>query len=302
MRRRILLLLSAAIVLAASVLAPAGQAARATAASTQTVTVRYGPWTIPAGSMERPGQIANNLSAIGKPCASCDIVGEKPDLVYADGSSATMDTGPMLHHFVISNLAARDAVCPASPLGDRIWASGDERTEKSFPDGYGLPVKNADRWMLLTDLMNYSSSPKTVYISVTYTIEGAATTTPVRSLWLDVGGCLSSYYSVPAGPSARSWRWTATTGGRLVFANGHQHNGGVHVTATDETTRTTLCDSPATYDTMGGMRTIVAMGVCTGDPIATVRLGDRISVTSYYDSPTAQSGVMGIMHAYLTTG
>ncbi|MFC4908309.1 hypothetical protein [Actinomadura gamaensis] len=291
----------AAAVLAASVLVglalPAGRAA---AAGTQTLTVRYGPWTIPAGSMDRPGEILNNVSAIPKPCGSCDILGEKPDLVYADGSSANMDTGPMLHHFVISNLAAHDAVCPA--LSDRIWASGNERTEKRFPDGYGLAVRNLDQWLLLTDLMNYSSAPKTVYLSITYTIAGAATTTPVRSLWLDAGGCLGSAYNVPAGQSVRTWSWLSTVGGRLVFANGHQHVGGTHVSATDDTSGTTLCDSPAGYDTMGGMRVLVSMGVCAGDPIAAIRFGDRLTVHSYYDTDAPETGVMGIMHAYLAQG
>ncbi|GAA2133677.1 hypothetical protein [Actinomadura napierensis] len=272
----------------------------AAAPATQTMTVKYGPWTIPGGTMDRPGELPNVVSAAPKPCSTCDIVGEKPDLVYADGSTADMNSGPMLHHFVISNLAARDTVCPLSP--DRIWASGDERTEKNMPDGYGVPVKSYDRWAMLTDLMNYSSTPKTVYISITYTIAGAGTTTPVRSLWLDAGGCLTSDYSVPAGPSTHTWSWTSTVGGRIVFANGHQHAGGVHVKAADDTTGALVCDSPATYDTMGGMRTIVKMGTCAGDPLATIRHGDRLTVSSYYDSPTAKNDVMGIVHAYIAEG
>ncbi|QKG23233.1 hypothetical protein [Actinomadura verrucosospora] len=288
----------------AAALAWTGNAAArpAAAAATQTVTVKYGPWTIPGGTMDRPGELPNVVTAAPKPCSNCDIVGEKPDLVYADGSTADMNTGPMLHHFVISNLAAHDTVCPFSPLGDRIWASGDERTEKTMPDGYGVPVKSYDRWAMLTDLMNYSADPKTVYISITYTIAGAGSTTPVRSLWLDAGGCLTSDYSVPAGPSTHAWTWTSTVGGRIVFANGHQHAGGVHVTAADATTGAPICDSPATYDTMGGMRTIVKMGTCSGDPLATVARGDRLTVTSYYDSPTAKNDVMGIVHAYIAEG
>jgi hypothetical protein len=277
----------------------ASAAAPAAAGATQTVTVRYGPYTIPGGTMDRPGELPNLVTAAPKPCSTCDIVGEKPDLVYADGSRATMDTGPMLHHFVISNLSAHDTVCPFSPLGDRIWASGDERTEKVMPDGYGMPVKSYDRWVMLTDLMNYSAVPKTVYISITYTIAGAGSTTPVRSLWLDAGGCLTSDYSVPAGPSTHTWSWTSTVGGRIVFANGHQHVGGVHVKATDDTTGALVCDSPVTYGEMGGMRAIMKMGTCSGDPLATIRPGDRLTVTSYYDSDTARNDVMGIVHAYV---
>lgn len=290
-----------AMVAFAAALAGTGTALAA-APATQTVTVRYGPFTIPGGSMDSPGELPNMVTAAPKPCSNCDIVGEKPNLVYADGSTADMNSGPMLHHFVISNLSAHDTVCPFSPLGDRIWASGDERTEKTMPDGYGLPVKSYDRWAMLTDLMNYSAEAKTVYISITYTIAAAGSTTPVRSLWLDAGGCLTSDYSVPAGPSTHTWSWTSTVAGRVVFANGHQHVGGVHVKAADDTTGTLICDSPVTYGEMGGMRAVMKMGTCSGDPLATVRFGDRLTVTSYYDSPAARNDVMGIVHAYIAEG
>jgi hypothetical protein len=94
----------------------------------------------------------------------------------------------------------------------------------------------------------------------------------------------------------------STVSGRLVFANGHQHVDGVHVLATDDTTGAVLCDSYAGYDTMAGMRVLTSMGTCSGDPLATVRFGDVLTVRSYYDSPAAQSGVMGIMHAYMAVG
>lgn len=295
MRHRIPLVIAvvAAFLVPLAVSVSAAEAAPAT----RTVTVRYGPYTIPGAFLGRPGRLPNTVLSAPKPCTSCDIVAEKPDLVYADGSTADMNTGPMLHHFVISNLSGRDTVCGAQP--DRIWASGDERTEKVLPAGYGLPVRTTDRWMILTELMNYSPLPKTVYVSITYTVADRGTTTPVRSLWLDVGGCLSSNYSIPAGPSERSWSWTSTVSGRIVFANGHQHVDGVHVKATDDSTGTLICDSNAVYGTMGGMRAVMKMGTCAGDPLATVRRGDRLTVTSYYDSATPQNDVMGIIHAYV---
>ena len=48
--------------------------------------------------------------------------------------------------------------------------------------------------------------------------------------------------------------------------------------------------------------TLVSMGTCSGDPIAVVHFGDVITVDSYYDAPTPQTGVMGIMHAYVAEG
>jgi hypothetical protein len=44
------------------------------------------------------------------------------------------------------------------------------------------------------------------------------------------------------------------------------------------------------------------MGTCSGDPLATVARGDRLTVTSYYDSPAARNDVMGIVHAYIAEG
>ncbi|MCO5968644.1 hypothetical protein [Actinoallomurus soli] len=300
MRRALLLVVSVVATLVLPLLAP-GSAVTASASTgrpadvaAQTVTVRYGPYTIPGAAFGKPGDLPT-FGAAPKPCAACDIVGEKPDLVYADGTSANMDTGPMLHHFVIGNNSAHDLVCPADP--DRLWASGNERTDKELPEGYGVPVHVTDNWGIITELMNYSSAPKTVYVSIDYRIVPAGSTTPVRSIWMDAGGCLTSDYAIPAGKSVHSWGWTSTVSGRLVFANGHQHDGGVHVSLTDD--GATVCDSNAEYTEMGGMSTIMSMGVCTGDPLATVHAGDRLAVNSYYDSPTAQLNVMGIIHAYI---
>jgi hypothetical protein len=41
----------------------------------------------------------------------------KPDLVYGDGSRANMDTGPMLHHMVLTSQFRRDATCGSTLLG-----------------------------------------------------------------------------------------------------------------------------------------------------------------------------------------
>jgi hypothetical protein len=52
----------------------------------------------------------------------------------------------------------------------------------------------------------------------------------------------------------------------------------------------------------GGMQDgshVVSMSTCTGDPLATVRKGDALTLDSYYDAPMREDGVMGIMIAYL---
>jgi stress up-regulated protein Nod 19 len=278
--------------------APAGAAPTASASS-QTVTVRYGPFTIPAGSMGSPGEINNNISLVAKPCTACDITGMTPDLVYADGTSANLDTGPMLHHFVLSTLSGQDDTC-AGRVGRRLFSSGNERTDKQLPDGYGVRVQPTDRWLLLADLMNHSDAARTVFISITFHYAPLGSTTPTASLWLDVTGCAgASYYSAPAGQSSKSWTWISNRTGRLVFINGHLHDGGQHITAQNLTTGELICDAEATYGQMGDMSTIMEMGRCTGDPVTVIHRGDRIRITSYYDLDQAEPDVMGIMHAYV---
>jgi hypothetical protein len=97
-----------------------------------TTTVRWGPYTIPGGTEADPGMIHNKLQlAVKRPCIDCYITAFKPDLVYADGSKATMDQGPMLHHAVWTSQWRRDATCGNEWLGlagERFFATGNERT------------------------------------------------------------------------------------------------------------------------------------------------------------------------------
>ena len=102
-------------------------------AATSTKTVRYGPFTIPAAtSAADPGMVHNKLLfGVARPCVDCHITGFKPDLVYADGTRANMDSGPMLHHMVLTSQWRSDATCAGSWLGlagERFFASGNERT------------------------------------------------------------------------------------------------------------------------------------------------------------------------------
>src|SRR5215207_2804553 len=119
--------------------------------------VRYGAFTIPAATSAGPGMIENQLRLfVEKPCVDCHITSFTPQLVYADGSPATMDTGAMLHHFVLASQFQRDATCGGTLLGlagQRFFASGDERTAVTFPPDYGYRVRWYDQWHLLVDLM-----------------------------------------------------------------------------------------------------------------------------------------------------
>jgi len=111
-------------------------AAPATANATITTkTIDYGPYTIPAGNgdphdHENAGMIQNQIvNNIAKPCTGCTIIGVTPDLVYTDGTKATISQGPMLHHamFAAQSTGKSDVTCAGTGpglLGERFFASG----------------------------------------------------------------------------------------------------------------------------------------------------------------------------------
>src|SRR3954449_3864633 len=62
----------------------------------------YGPFTIPAASSaSSPGQLHNVLTTEPAPCTDCRITDMVPNLVYADGTTANMNNGVLLHHVVL---------------------------------------------------------------------------------------------------------------------------------------------------------------------------------------------------------
>ncbi|OOC54346.1 MULTISPECIES: hypothetical protein [Nocardiopsis] len=271
----------------------------------ETTTVRYGPFAIPAATSEDHGHEGGFLLDVEKPCEDCHITGFKPDLVYTDGSNANIDTGPMLHHAVLFNSRERDTVCRGP---QRVFATGNERVESVLPSGYGAGIGSDDQWMLNYDLMNHGHEEKTVYVEFTFTHEPVAGSgiTPVTPLWLDVGGCSGSEYEAPEGVSEESRLWRSTVSGDLVHVRGHLHHGGTALWLENLSRRSTLCHidaeeggSPEFVDHHG--RTEISdMPPCGGDPIATVRRGDYLRITSRYElTGHSHDGVMGIMVGWI---
>jgi Stress up-regulated Nod 19 len=273
-------------------------------AATSTKTVRYGPFTIPAGTETTPGMVHNKLLlGVARPCVDCYLTSFKPDLVYGDGTQATMASGPMLHHAVLTSQWRRDATCAGSWLGlagERFFASGNERTAISFPAGYGYRVRYYDSWNLLVDLMNHSTSSKTVYVQVTYTIRPSwESVQPLKPVWLDIDQCGDSEYSIPAGYSDTHRDWTVSVPGKVVAMLGHVHGHGIAVEATNESRGgASICRSVATLDPTD-VHSVLAMSTCTGDPLATIRQGDIVRLHSEYRSSHPADDVMGIMLGYI---
>ncbi|MFE5754605.1 hypothetical protein ACFQ7M_35760 [Streptomyces massasporeus] len=272
----------------------------------QVTTVRYGPFTIPAASGHDHGESGNRLSLnVQKPCDDCFITGFKPNLVYADGSNANVNTGPMLHHMVMGNHWNNDVVCNGP---QRIFASGNERVESVLPSGYGIKVGRGERWNMLYDLMNHAPQSKTVYISVTYTHEFATGSRlePVTPIWMDAGGCLGSAYDAPEGVSEKTRRWRSTISGTLVHMRGHLHHSGHSVRTENLTTGQLLCNvvaeeggSPEFID-LHGHTEISDMPPCSGDSLGVIHRGDVLQITSRYEiDGHSHDDVMGIMAGWV---
>lgn len=273
----------------------------------QTTTVEYGPFTIPAAEEGMDGHGAHEGGVqlnVEKPCEDCFITGFDPTMTYADGTEAHVNTGPMLHHFVMFNSRKDDAVCNGP---QRVMASGNERVASDFPEGYGLRVDRTDRWMLNYDLMNQAHEAKTVYISVTFTHESAlgSDIEPLTPLWLDIGGCYGSTYDAPEGTSEESRTWTSTVSGEVVHSRGHLHHSGHSLWTENLSTGEMICHitaeeggSPEFID-MHGHGQISDMPPCNGD-LGRIDRGDQIRTTSRYVVPGhAHDDVMGIMVAWV---
>jgi hypothetical protein len=293
-------------------------------ATITTKTIEYGPWTIPAGNgdphdHEGMGAVPNKIvSNISKPCTGCTLIGVTPDLVYTNGTKANLDTGPMLHHaaFMAQSSGKSDVICGSSGpgfLGERFFAAGNERTAVDLESlNYGYKVNSTETWNMVIDLMNWETTEKTVKLKMTYkyaTGSDHEKRSSLRPVWLDVDGCSTdSLISVPEGLSDTHYDWKASFGGKLIAAAGHIHDHGVNIELTNKSAgESLLCNSVAGYggsgyETPDGRKHVSSMGVCTGNPIATISKGDTLRLHAIYNVPAGHHPIddaMGIAIAYI---
>lgn len=285
----------------------AGQASAATA------TVRYGPYTIPATSGTQMGELANRLQTnVRVPCSNCTITSMQANLVSTSGATVNVDEGLLLHHMVLASQSRSDATCGTNFLGvvgERFFASGNERTNVTFPPGYGYQLGGSERWNLIYDLMNMNSQAQTVYIDMTFNYQKTTSRVqPVKPVWLDIDQCGDSEYTVPSGASDTHWDWKVNVPGHIVGTGGHVHTEahGLRTELTNQTNGQSICTSNATYGgssefvDMMGDPWISAMSTCVTDPVATVATGDVVRLHSVYDNPgDPYTGGMGIQLAYI---
>jgi hypothetical protein len=270
----------------------------------QTASMLYGPLVLPPASL---GGMAhyNRIISVPAPCVDCTMTSMTPDLVYADGASANLDTGPMLHHAVLSDPMRNDPTCSRDfgigGFGHRVFAAGNERTPMVLPAGFGVQNRSP-LWVGIFEIMNESETTHVVFfkITVTHVPFSDEQTKPVVPVWLDVDNCNDSQFSIPAGESRTKWTWQSSLTGRIVGAGGHVHDGGVYLTLLNNATKKRMCTSYAGYGTKQEyMGTIESMSVCQHDRIGAVRAGEGLLIDAYYNATNAADDVMGIMLVYV---
>jgi len=239
----------------------------------KSVKVRYGPFTVGGGGNNGgEGMIWNQPSpSITKPCSDCMILGMNAGLEYLDGADANTDTKMWLHHMVLFNIGtgAWDATCTtfglphmivgSSPASsERIFSSGNERTTVFFnPPWYnttnmGYPVYSADRFGLITDLMNMNPGAKTVYLTMYYDyVDGhPANYQEIKPVWFDAAQCGTSEVGGRS-PNSKfdisATTWSANFDGEILHAGGHLHDGGVELDLVVD--GKVVCKSIPTYGT-----------------------------------------------------
>jgi hypothetical protein len=246
---------------------------------------------------------------LAKPCSNCFVTGMTANLVYADGSTANLDTGPMLHHAVWTRPLVPDSTCglakAGAPVvglfGERFFAAGNERTAWTMPTGFGYYVGD-DPWALITEIMNHSEELKIVFVQLDATYRPAPdpSVKPVKPVWMDVANCATSEFHVPAGPSEKTWSWTSSLTGRIVATAGHLHDGGKEITLVNESTGRQVCTSAARYGTRPDSKgSLDSMSACAWDALGVVRAGEALGIHAHYESAQPADDVMGIMLAYV---
>ncbi len=207
---------------------------------TQRTTYTIGPLDITSGQ----NRIAYKpITGSEKPAVNGWITRIVPNLVNEDGS-IPKSSRVMFHHGVWINNSA--------PADSRLFfATGEEKTDVNFPDGYGLRYKASDNWLLNHMVHNLVPDPMTLY--VTYTIDfipdtspAAAGITPVKPIWMDVESGIYPVFDVLRDSGGKDGKFTypqdaanpypgglkkneklITQDGVLISTTGHVHTGGL---------------------------------------------------------------------------
>jgi hypothetical protein len=142
-----------------------------------------------------------------------------------DGTTTTanMNNGLLLHHFVMFNPAQNGIGCP---IQEPFFGAGNERTHLHLPTPFGY-TNTATNWNMFTHIVNKSATPRTVNVEIIFRHRPLNETGDTRPLWLDIDSICSggnSEYTIPTGYSDTHVNWTSPVDGRIIGASGHLHD------------------------------------------------------------------------------
>jgi hypothetical protein len=280
--------------------------------------VIYPAVNVRGGSNGDMGMANTAVASAEKPCTDCYLVGFRAGLIDSSGNQVNVREGYWLHHMVLLNTSNPGLACG---VGDSFFSSGNERMAIDLrkSGNYGYPVRRSDRWSLIEELANLTTTAKPMAVTVDYdyvpmNTPGIRTATP---LWIGAAGCVGSYIPPVQGRHSYNWTWTTTVSAKVLYFHMHTHDGGTDGTLSKN--GQVFCDSTQYYGTtpdsiegpgtmMPGMPHISAVHQCQGtadQPIGQFRRGDKITSTVNYDSNEhplmGTEPLMGIGIAWLDT-
>src|SRR3954453_15601554 len=135
----------------------------APAAANQTITMKAGPFKLSSFATLRPKGIVRSASLNGY------LLRMHARVVDAHGRPVTVQK-VMLHHIVFINRGRfdgdRQQNCGAR-FGEPFYGPGEENETLRFPAGYGYRLRNHDKWLMQTMLMNHSFHSQRVWVQYT---------------------------------------------------------------------------------------------------------------------------------------
>jgi hypothetical protein len=91
------------------------------------VKVTYGPFIVPPMDINN-GMETFQYGSVKFGCKNCTITYMEAGLEYPNGTYANANTSLWLHHVLMYNRNNLDTVCGTDEIGERFFASGNERS------------------------------------------------------------------------------------------------------------------------------------------------------------------------------
>lgn len=258
-----------------------------------------GPYTIPAGRMINGKMIPGERDRTENAPNPGDVWMTSFSSRIVDVNRVPQDPKILfLHHAVLLNRGQSDLTCSTVP-GERFAGAGSERIPIMLPPGYGYRIKASDPIICFLHIQNFTTTPKKVYYQFSMTLLPAtAKLQPVRTWWLDIVNCRSTYI-IPRGKGQDIRSNTYTVPGKgidILTMSPHLHCYGAKLEIIDTTTSTQKM-----------IRSFTNRRACPVDMLAVLNpkpislaTGTQVTIRAFYNKQQkAEIDAMGIMIAFI---